>query len=163
MPAKRTPKLSPFLAEDFYELNYALDPRIAPDGKAIAYVVQKVSLDRKGYQSALWLCDAAGKSHKRFTAGEKRDHSPRWSPDGTRIAFVSNRSGRNQLWLIGLDGGEAEQLTYLPNGATQPEWSPDGKRLLFVSTVNEAERAAQDKEGISNQPLAPDEQEKLER
>lgn len=162
MPASKAKKtLKPILAEDFYELTFAFDPQVSPDGKRVAYVARTVAPGGKCYQNAVWVCDQDGA--RQFTAGEKQDHSPRWAPDGKHLAFVSTRSGTPQLWLIPVNGGEARPLTHLPGGATNPVWSPDGGRILFVSRLNEEERAYEDKHGICNQPLSPEAQEKFER
>ena len=65
--------------------------------------------------------------------GENRD--PAWSPDGTRLAFISNRSGQSQIWLMNADGTGPVQLTNIPHGTcAAPVWSPDGTRILFNTT-----------------------------
>src|SRR5699024_8522868 len=61
--------------------------------------------------------------------------SPRFSPDGEQMVFVSDRSGSNQLWLINTSGGEAEQLTTFKNGVFSPHWSPDGSKIIFMARL----------------------------
>jgi len=163
MAVKKSVSLEKVVAEDFYDLKFVLDPQISPDGNTVAFVKQHSTLDTLGYQSSICLTDTDGKNTRRFTSGSKRDHSPRWSPDGKKILFVSNREGRPQLWMISVDGGEARQLTYLWNGASNPEWSKDGKKILFLSRINIEERQAETKNGIKNEPLSSKEIEKLER
>ncbi|MFL5339245.1 MAG: S9 family peptidase, partial [Gemmataceae bacterium] len=87
--------------------------------------------------SSLWIAATDGKGEPRqlTNAAGKKDHHPRWSPDGKRILFESNRSGETQLWVIGLDGGEAKQLTTISTGASDAIWSRDGKTIAFVSAV----------------------------
>ncbi|MFP3338928.1 hypothetical protein R0J91_13180, partial [Micrococcus sp. SIMBA_131] len=65
--------------------------------------------------------------------GEKKHRSPRCSPDGKTIAFVSDRSGEDQIWLISTDGGEARKLTDMKSGVSAPVWKPDGTSLLILS------------------------------
>ena len=72
---------------------------------------------------------------RQLTTTTKKDRHPRFSPDGRRILFESNRSGENQLWLIDLSGGEARQLTTIASEASTGIWSPDGKQIAFVSAV----------------------------
>lgn len=163
MVAKKATSLEKIVAEDFYDLRFVLDPQISPDGDTVAFVKKHSTLDHKGYQSAICLAGTDGKHPRKFTSGAKQDHTPRWSPDGEQICFVSNREGRPQLWLISVDGGEAKQLTYLWNGASGPEWSPDGKKILFTSRINAKERQAESKKGIQNEPLSPKEIEKMQR
>ncbi len=164
MPSKaKTATPLPIVPEDFFELTFVFDPQASPDGKAVAWVARTTAPDRKGYRNAIWVGDAQGKRARQFTAGEKQDHTPRWSPDGASLAFVSTRRGKPQLWHIAADGGEARPLTHLPNGATQPVWSPDGARLLFVSRASAQERAEEDRNGVSNAPLDPEAQEKFDR
>lgn len=165
MPSKRkrATATEAITAEDFYELTFVSDPQLSPDGKRVAYVVQQTTADHKGYRSAIWISEAQNNDSKRLTLGTKRDHSPRWSPDGLRLIFVSNRSKKNQLWLIPIDGGEAEQLTHLANGATGPAWSPDGKKILFSSRTNAQERALEGKKGVGNDPLSEAEQEEIDK
>ena len=158
--AKKRVAPSAVVAEDFYELKFLSTPQLSPEGDRVAYAVRTSTPDHKGYQSALWVCEVSSGRARQFTSGLKQDRDPRWSPDGTRLLFVSNRSGTPQLWLIPLDGGEAEQRTYLPQGATQPCWSPDGTRVLFVSRANNKERAQQDRKGIDNAALSLEEQAK---
>lgn len=133
-------------AEDLYSLQFVDDPQISPDGRYVAFV--KVTLDKIGnkYNRAIWLADLSGRRPRlrQFTWGVKPDHTPRWSPDGRTLAFVSLRNDKPQIFLIGLDGGEARAITSLPNGATTPAWSPDGKRLAFLSRLNAEERAGED-------------------
>ena len=133
-------------AEDLYAMQFVEDPQISPNGKYVAFV--KVTIDKLGdkYNRAIWLIDLTDKAPRprQFTFGAKPDHSPRWSPDGKTLAFVSSRNDKQQIFVIGLYGGEARAITSLPNGATAPTWSPDGKRIAFLSRLNVEERANED-------------------
>lgn len=127
-PAKRR-----LTCEDFYALKFVSDVRISPDGSRIAYVLSVVDKEANDYRSHIWMVDSAGGRPRQFTSGPKKDTSPRWSPDGKTLAFVSDRAGKNQIFLIGVDGGEARQLTKARNGASSPVWSPDGESLAFIA------------------------------
>ncbi|HYF94143.1 MAG TPA: S9 family peptidase [Symbiobacteriaceae bacterium] len=135
-------------AEDLLAIKLAGDCQLAPDGARVAYVLQEIDKEKNEYKTAIWLA-REGIEPIQFTAGPK-DHSPRWSPDGRWLAFVSNRSGTSQIWLLPLEGGEARQLTKIKGGAGNPVWSPDGKYLAFTANLTE--------EGIK--PEAKDDEEK---
>ncbi len=125
---------------DVYELAWAGDPRISPDGRTVAFVVTRIDKEQNDYRSAIYLA-AADRSTppRRLTSGEKRDGSPRWSPDGTELAFVSNRAGdSSQLYVLPLGGGEPRRLTNLKESVREPAWSPDGTRLAFMARTPDA-------------------------
>lgn len=140
------PKKKLITAEDLYELQFVEDPHLSPDGKHIAFV--KMSLDKltNKYKRSIWLTNLSTgtPTTRQFTFGSKPDTSPRWSPDGETLAFVSARNDKPQIYLIDLNGGEARAITTMPNGATNPVWSPDGKRLAFNSRMNAEERKRED-------------------
>jgi len=140
------PKKKLVTAEDLYELQFVEDPQLSPDGKRIAFV--KMSLDKltNKYKRSIWLTDlsTATPTTRQFTFGSKPDTSPRWSPDGKTLAFVSARNDKPQIYLIDLTGGEARAITSMPNGATNPVWSSDGKRIAFNSRANAEERKRED-------------------
>src|SRR5215469_8986595 len=101
--------------EDVYRLTAVASPRISPDGKRVAYQVWSVDEEANEYRGAIWVAALDGSVEpRRFTAGEKRDGSPRWSPDGRRLAFTSNRGPEKtkpQLYVMPADGGEPRKLT----------------------------------------------------
>jgi dipeptidyl aminopeptidase/acylaminoacyl peptidase len=123
--------------DDLFRFKRVSDPQISPDGKQVVYVVGTVDKEANKIPSSLWLAATDGKGEPRqlTNAAGKKDRHPRWSPDGKRILFESNRSGESQLWVIGLDGGEARQLTTISSGASDAVWSRDGKQIAFVSAV----------------------------
>jgi dipeptidyl aminopeptidase/acylaminoacyl peptidase len=122
---------------DLTRIRFASDARVSPDGRVVAFVVTTLSEERDEYLSQIWLVDTAGGEPRRFTAGPRRDTAPRWSPDGTRLAFVAEREAKQkgQLYVMPVAGGEPTRLTDLRHGVSAPEWSPDGTRLAFVSRV----------------------------
>lgn len=97
--------------EDVYDLVAVSDPRVSPDGQTVAFVVQTIDREASEYRSAVWVVPTDGSTSARpFTHGPKRDSAPRWSPEGTRLCFVSDRGDdktKAQLYVIPADGGEA--------------------------------------------------------
>ena len=134
-PKYPTYPVSNMVPADVYELAWAGDPRISPDGRTVAFVVTRIDKEQNDYRSAIYLAPADRSTPpRRLTSGEKRDGSPRWSPDGTELAFVSNRAGdSSQLYVLPLGGGEPRRLTNLKESVREPAWSPDGTRLAFMA------------------------------
>src|SRR5438093_990479 len=122
---------------DLTRVQLVTDPQLSPDGRRVAFVVTTLSEERNEYLANIWVVDVAGGAPRRFTAGPRRDLEPRWSPDGTRLAFLSERAPKDklQLYVMPADGGEPAKLTALEHGVSSLAWSPDGSRLAFVSAV----------------------------
>ncbi len=131
-------------AEDIFNIKLINDAQISPDGNQIVYVETVLDKEKDDYKSSLYMVSTSGGASRRFTASEAKDTMPRWSPDGSRIAFLSSRSGSNQIWTIPVAGGEATKLTDLPEAATYVAWSPDGSKIAFVSK-SDADKIAEEK------------------
>jgi acylaminoacyl-peptidase len=122
---------------DVFELEYAADPRISPDGTRVVYVrtFMDVMTDRR--RSNLWIVDADGGNHRPLTTGGGTDASPRWSPDGKRLVYTSAVDGSTQLWMRWMDTGQTARLTQLRRSPGSIVWSPDGRRIAFTMRVPE--------------------------
>ncbi|MDQ3043825.1 MAG: S9 family peptidase [Chloroflexota bacterium] len=157
-------------ANDLFNIKLVGDPRSSPDGKQIAHVVTWMDEDADDYRSAIWLVHLDNGETRQLTSGVARDNSPRWSPDGSTIAFVSNRLGvppqpssrddeskedqpapkvksggdkpLNQIWTIEINGGEARQVTRQEHGAGDPVWSPDGQSIAFLAATDAPDGAS---------------------
>ncbi|MGH2447704.1 MAG: S9 family peptidase, partial [Chloroflexota bacterium] len=123
---------APLQADDLYQLEFVSDPQISPDGQRVAYVLTRIDREKNEYLSNVYV-DCDGRTQQ-FTSGGK-DASPRWSPDGGQMAFLSRRGDKAQIYLIPSDGGESVPLTELELGAGEPVWSPDSRRIAFSAAV----------------------------
>ena len=125
-----------FDAHDLFGLEVADDPRISRDGRRIAYVRRSGDIMTDRMRSAIWLIDTASGEQAPLVAGPGSHFSPRWSPDGSRIAYISTaEGGAAQLYVRWLDSGESVRITGLPNAPSSIAWSPDGRQLAYVMLV----------------------------
>lgn len=108
------------------------DPRLSPDGAQVAFTVMRADRDANTYRIGVWLVPAAGGAPRQLTTAPAKDTAPRWSPDGTRLVFLSDRGGDKQVWVIPVGGGEARALTAGKLSPADPVWSPDGRWVAFV-------------------------------
>jgi dipeptidyl aminopeptidase/acylaminoacyl peptidase len=125
----------PFDAQAMMRLARISDPQLSPDGKTVAFTVQRVDLDSNAKPTHIYAVPLDGGQPRQITAEGSLNQRPRWSPDSQRIAFVSDRSGAQQVWLMSADGTGARQVTNLSTEADGVLFSPDGARLVFTSEV----------------------------
>ncbi|HBP99060.1 MAG TPA: peptidase S9 family protein [Gammaproteobacteria bacterium] len=124
-----------FSARDVFELEYATDPQIASDGEHIAYVRRSNDIMTDRTRSNIWLLRADGSDHRPLLSGTANYSSPRWSPDGTRLAYLSNEERGSQLYVRWMDTGQTALLTNIQNSASNISWSPDGQIIAFNMNV----------------------------
>jgi dipeptidyl aminopeptidase/acylaminoacyl peptidase len=120
--------------DDLIAMNRISEAELSPDGKWVAYTVATPDMEANRNATNLWMAPAAGGDAIQLTRTGK-DSSPKWSPDGKTIAFLSARSGDSQVYLLSMEGGEAHAITRLSTGADIVKWSPDGKTIAFTSGV----------------------------
>jgi len=119
--------------EDFLQLRGIQDPQFSPDGTRVAFVVTD-PLTGQHRTRHIWVYDLKSKAARQFTYSEKSETSPRWSPDGKQLAFLSVRGGeQQQIFVMRVDGGEAAALTKSRESVGAFEWAPDGREIVFLA------------------------------
>lgn len=122
---------------DVYDLQFATNASISPDGSTIIYNrVQYDIITDKRY-SNLWSIATDGSNHTPITSGKNNYSQIIWSPDGKQIAYTSNEEGKSQIFIRWMDSGAATSITNLTSAATNLKWSPDGNMLLFSRQIDE--------------------------
>ena len=121
---------------------------ISHDGKYAAYVVREAIMEEKKseYLNQIWVTNLVTKENYQYTYNLKSSMSPKFSPDGKKIAFLSSRSGKNQVWIMNTHGGEARKLTNEKKGVRSIKWSPDGKKISFLKNDDDTEEEKKSKE-----------------
>ena len=121
-----------FDVHDLLAMERLSSPAPSPDGRWVAFVVRTTDLEADTGRRDLWLVGIDGAGLRRLTTHEASDSSPRWSPDGKALYFLSSRSGSSQVWRLPVAGGEARQVTDLSQGVANLVISPDGKHLAVT-------------------------------
>ena len=127
--------LALFEPMDVFDLEWATDPRVSPDGKTIVYVRKSNDVMKDRERSNLWQVSADGTDHRPLYSGLSSIRSPRWSPNGKKLAFVSNDTGSQQIHVRWIDNGETAVISQLQASPSSLSWSPDGKWLAFTMNV----------------------------
>ena len=137
-PAAAAPATGPgryLTGADLFNLEWASDPEISPDGRTIAYVRESNDVMTDKARPTIWLVDVATGQQRPLVAGSGSYFSPRWSPDGTRLAYVAAEGASPQLYVRWMGSGESARITGLPNSPSGLAWSPDGRRIAYSMLV----------------------------
>ena len=137
-PAGAAPATAPsryLTGSDLFNIEVATDPEISPDGKTIAYVRSSADIMTDKARQTIWLIDVASGQQRPLLAGSGSYSSPRWSPDGTRLAYVAAEGGSPQLYVRWMASGESARITGLPDSPDSIAWSPDGRRIAYSMFV----------------------------
>jgi len=124
-----------FVSEDIFELEYASDVQISPDGSRIVYVRSGHDVMSDGNRHSLWMHELSSDKHYPLHADQYNYTKPVWSANGTKLAFVSDRDGRSQLYVHWLEQDKIAVITQVEKGISDISWSPDGNWLAFTMEV----------------------------
>lgn len=124
-----------FTLENIFDLEYASDPQIAPDGSRIVYVRNFMDIMDDRRKSNLWIINTDGTRHRPLTSGNANNFSPRWSPDGNKLLYASTESSSTELYIRWMDTGHAAKITNLTHSPGGLSWSPDGSMIAFTMFV----------------------------
>jgi dipeptidyl aminopeptidase/acylaminoacyl peptidase len=141
----QTPEKRLLTLDDLATLRDVSDPQISPEGAWVVYTVSTADVKEDKKNSDLWMTSWDGAKTIQLTFSKENEHTPRWSPDGKYLAFLSSRNVEeetDQVWLLNRDGGEAEKITDFKGGVNDYVWSPDGKRLALIVQDPDSEAVA---------------------
>ena len=147
-------------ATDVLKIKAVGSPRISPDGSRVAYTVGEVKMEKdKEWKNGtqVWVVPTGGGAARQYTRGEKSSTAPEWSPDGTMLAFLSDREkdGERQVWMMNADGGEAWAVTSHKGGVSGFHFSPDGKRLVLTA-VDQPNKDEEDRKKLKDDTIVID-------
>src|SRR5215207_8046310 len=131
----------PITIDDLLRVPRVSDVQLAPDARAVAYTVSTPNVETNEAESTIWVVETA-RGQTRQVTRSGRDRSPRWSPDGKRLAFLSKEKdteiakGTSQVFVLTLDSGDVRPVTHMASDADTVRWSPDGVTLLVSSRVD---------------------------
>ena len=125
--------------ETYMEMESVGSPNISPDGKQIIFTRGWVDKMNDRQASNLWIADSNGERIRELTHGNWRDSSPVWSPNGEKIAFLSDKDGTSQIHVMWLDTREVAQLTHVDKTPESLRWSPDGKMLVLTMFLEDTD------------------------
>lgn len=134
---KVTKDLPRFAPADVFQLEFASDPQISPDGSQIAYLRNSIDIMTDQVRSQLWLVGVDGREHRPLTDWNVDASSPRWSPDGKRLAYAAKGDKVTQVFVRWMDSGQTARLTNLTEPPGELTWSPDGRQLAFSMLVRD--------------------------
>jgi dipeptidyl aminopeptidase/acylaminoacyl peptidase len=120
-----------FTIDDLLKVRRVSDPQVSPDGKRVAFAIGDVNWDANKVITQIYVMPIEGGSMKQLTNGASSATSPRWSPDGKKIAYTTG----GQIWVMESDGDNKDQVTKISTNAAAPVWSPDGQWIAFTSEV----------------------------
>ncbi len=141
----------PLRVDDVFALREVSDPRVSPDGAWVAFTVTHLDPKEDERDTDIYMAPFAGGASLRLTTSRKPETSPRWSPDGRHLAFLScRRSRKSQVWLLDRRGGEATRLTAYEGGVSDLSWSPDGRKLALVVSDPDPRRPRPEKDVEEN-------------
>ena len=130
---------SRFWLEDVFDLEWAADPQVSPDGTVVAYVRTSMDVWTDQRRTAIWTVRSDGTGHRPLVTGKQNVSSPRWSPGSDRIAYVEAQpNGAAQIHVRWLDTGQSAQITSVARSPADIVWSPDGRWIAFTMLVPEA-------------------------
>jgi dipeptidyl aminopeptidase/acylaminoacyl peptidase len=133
IPAQAVKNFQPL---DVFGLEYTADPQISPDGKMIIYRRTGFDIMQDKSKGNLWLISTDRKKHYKLTSREVSESTPRWSPSGDRLAFVSSTDEGSEIYIYWVTNGALARLTQLENSPSSLTWSPDGSAIAFTMKVN---------------------------
>ena len=135
-PATEDADARPLLSrEDVFELEYASDPQLAPDGRRLVYVRRSNDIMTDRTRSSLWLAALDGSDHRPLVTEGPGASQPRWSPTGERLAYLRAVEGQSQIHVRWMDTGATTAITSVRENPSSLSWSPDGRWLAFTMSV----------------------------
>jgi len=120
-----------FTSMDVFSMEWVDDPQISPDGKTIVYIRRGMDIMTDRRKSRLWIINSDGTEHSKLTSHDTNESNPRWSPDGSRIAFTSKTDHGFEIFMYWIKTAKIAKLTDLEASPRGISWSPDGKQIAF--------------------------------